>query len=125
MALNHKPLSAQDLKDIEGPQLASQFPVVFPNGAKFTVIEGLCNGCKQPIPREWVRGRVTRPIPSVAAVDAIGVCHSCRTTTRFFYRLHEDMSITGLTSKGRWARWKPRPSKLGMLLKALRWLFGR
>lgn len=46
---------------------------------------------------------------SVATVDAVGVCHPCKLVTRFNYRLHDDMRLTGLTENG-WATWRGKPS---------------
>jgi hypothetical protein len=89
--------------------IASQMPVVFNNGATWEEFKGECKICGKELPVEHVVGNVTRPIPSVAIVEAIGACLECRIATPYHYRLHDDMRITGLREEG-WRTWMPRRS---------------
>lgn len=119
------PPTERDLEVLSAPSLAGQFPVLFPNGRSWTAVDGRCSGCKGALKMACMRGTVTRPMPTVAVVEAIGVCTRCQVGTRFFYRLHDDLSISGLHGKGDWGRWQARPTAFGYVVKALRWLVGR
>lgn len=99
-------LTAADSELLSQPSIASQVPVRFANGACWSEVSGRCKSCDQPIPDGQLTGRVTRIVQSVIDVDAVGVCNSCTLLTRFRYRLHDDMRITGLTDGG-WAEWRP------------------
>ncbi|MCL4748264.1 MAG: hypothetical protein KJZ83_23070, partial [Burkholderiaceae bacterium] len=63
----------------------------------------------QDIPDDLLRGAVTKPLPSVAVIDAVGVCPHCKIATTFLYRLHDDMRITGPRADG-WRTWRPAPT---------------
>lgn len=117
--------SERDEEVLAGPCLADQFPVTFANDATWVSLDGCCVGCRTEIPMKDMRGFVTRPMSTVAVVEAIGVCRKCGVGTRFFYRLHDDMSISGLHGKGTWGRWQAQPTLKGYLQLGLRWLFGR
>lgn len=91
------------------PTIGSQMPVEFENGARWECLEGQCKGCGKLIEPSLLTGRVTRVVESVASIDAIGVCHPCALVTRFSYRVHKDMRISGMTEYG-WAAWRARPS---------------
>ena len=64
-------------------------------------------------------GAVSRPFSNVAVVDAAGVCQPCKLVTRYFYRLHDDMRITGLDAQGRWVAWQMRPTLSARLRQRL------
>ncbi|MEJ6003865.1 hypothetical protein [Paucibacter soli] len=70
------------------------------NGARWECFDGQCKGCGQDIAPGRVTGRLTRLVESVATVEAVGVCDPCKLVTRFHYRLHDDMRITGMTDDG-------------------------
>lgn len=81
------------------------FPVQFSVQSVWERMSGECKSCGKEILDEDFRGQVTRPIPSVAVVEAVGVCRHCNVLTAFLYRLHDDMRITG-PRDGKWLTWK-------------------
>ena len=117
------PLSDSDLELLKMPSIAAQMPVRFSNGAYWGRITGYCSDCGKEIPTASFTGRVTQPMESLATVEAVGFCKPCRLVTRFYYRLHDDMRITGPTEKG-WATWQAKSSifyRLGrFVLRAFR-----
>jgi hypothetical protein len=103
---------------MELPSIASQMPVWFKNGACWKRLEGRCKICGMTIQASRFTGRLSRLIEAVVTVEAVGVCLQCRMVTRFHYRLHDDMRISGMTDKG-WATWPARPSLFDRLRRAL------
>lgn len=104
------------------PPVASQMPVVFANGTCWNEITGSCRGCGQSFAESAFRGVVSRPLPSVAVIEAVGLCPHCRLITRFDYRLHSDMRMTGMRN-GRWSEWRTRRTLLGAIRRGIRKLF--
>ena len=111
--------------------LQSSFPVKFDTGLEFaevsTVINCKCARCRKPLFAEFVRGEVTRPIPSVAVIDAVGVCTECKVITTFFFRLHSNMSVSTVHN-GKWLTWDVRSQGAkkqftGFLLKHRNFIF--
>ena len=90
------------------PSIASQMPVQFQNGAVWEEFRAECKGCGQTLPHELVRGLLARQTPRMASIEASGVCRECKLLTRFVYRLHDDMTITG-PRNGRWLTWGGKP----------------
>lgn len=103
------PLSSRQRELLAMPTIASQFPIKFKNGNKFVELDGECNICHQEIPHALLTGLVSRPIESVAVIEAIGVCPDCIVATQYDYRLHDDMRITGMREDG-WKVWRGRKS---------------
>jgi hypothetical protein len=93
------------------PNIASQMPVEFDNGACWVAFTGECKFCGNDIPEKLLHGLVSRPITSVAVVEAIGVCPECRMATPFLYRMHDDMRLTGPRADG-WKTWRAEPTLL-------------
>lgn len=118
--MSRSPVSASDRELMALPSIASQMPVQFRSGARWECFDGQCNGCGQHIAPAKVTGRLTRLVESVATVEAVGLCAPCKLVTRFHYRLHDDMRITGMTDNG-WAMWQVRLS----ILDRLRAFFAR
>lgn len=87
----------------------SQLPIVFANKMQWTEFSGKCSCCGKPLTDEFVRGFVSRPIESVAVIEAVGFCYPCKRVTRFDYRVHDDMRLTGRREDG-WKTWKATPS---------------
>lgn len=104
-----KPISLRERALLDSPSIASQMPVEFPNGARFLEVTANCRPCGRIIPADLFRGIITRHSAHLITLDACGVCPSCRIATPFFYRLHDDMRITGPTDHG-WRTWRPNPS---------------
>lgn len=113
------PLTSRDHELLSMDRLSISFPVKFDNGAIWTGLEGKCRDCGEPVPSSSLRGLVTRPIPSVVVIEAVGICHPCKLVTRFDYRLHDDMRITGRSDAG-WATWKSEPSLLNRFMRSLK-----
>jgi hypothetical protein len=103
------PLTARDRELLAMPTLISQFPIFFDNNVCFGKIEGVCICCGKKLRQDCVRGLVSRPIPSVAVIEAVGVCNDCKLITRMDYRLHNDKRVTGLRTDG-WKTWRPAPT---------------
>jgi hypothetical protein len=103
------PLRQRDRELLAMPSVMSQFPVAFANTAVWEEFDGDCSCCGKTIQRDHVRGCVVRPIPGVATVEAAGVCGDCKLVTRFDYRLHDDMRLTGQREDG-WQTWKATPT---------------
>lgn len=113
--------SARDLELLAMPTIASQMPVVFANGAEWHSLKCECRGCGKVLPPEQVCGAVVLQNAHMVSVEASGVCHSCRVLTRYVYRLHDDMRITGPREDG-WHTWGGRsPSLFQRVMSA----FGR
>lgn len=102
-------LTPRDRELLAMPSVMSQFPVAFANNAVWEEFDGECSCCGKTLLREHVRGLVARPIPSVAVVEAAGVCGDCKLVTRFNYRLHDDMRLSGQREDG-WKTWKANPT---------------
>jgi hypothetical protein len=109
-------LSDEDRELVALPSIASQMPVRFANGACWERFDGQCKACGKDIDAARLTGKVTRPMESVATVEAVGVCPPCKLVTRFHYRLHNDMRISGPTDEG-WAAWQAKPSIFDRLRK--------
>lgn len=116
------PINDTDRELLAQPSIASQMPVVFANGARWDEMTGDCKICCEEIPTENFTGRVTRLMESVATVDAVGVCPTCKIVSRFNYRLHNDMRLSGRTDNG-WAQWQFRPTLLARVMKSVKDVF--
>ncbi len=114
-----KPITDRQRELLGMASIASQMPVEFPTGVCWTEFRGECKFCRGDIPDSHLRGQVTRPMPSVAIVEAIGVCPSCKMATPFLCRLYDDWRFSNLFD-GRWCTWRPSPS----LWDRLKRLFG-
>jgi hypothetical protein len=104
-----KPITQRERDLLGMASIASQMPVEFANGARWEDFTGNCKFCQRDIPGDLLRGAVTRPLPSVAVVEAVGVCPACRIATPFLYRMHDDMRLTGPREDG-WRTWRPEPT---------------
>lgn len=111
------PLSTADRDLLRMPSIASQMPVRMANGATWEALRGECKVCQRTIRDVRLTGRITQVVPTAITIDAVGVCDHCRIATRYHYRLHDDMRITGPTDQG-WATWQAQPA-LGRRLIAL------
>lgn len=115
-----KPISKRERELLGMDSIASQMPVEFPNGACWTELIGECKFCRREIPDDLLRGSVTRPLPSVTVVEAVGVCPDCRIATPFLYRMHDDRRLTGPCDGG-WCTWMAKPSLWERFKSLLRW----
>ncbi len=113
-----KPISERERQLLAMPSIASQFPVKFANGVCWTELTATCNLCCKEIPADLLRGAVSRPVPSVVVVEAVGACPDCRVATPFLYRMHDDKRVTGPSKHG-WQTWRP---ELSLRDRVCRWL---
>ena len=104
-----------------GP-LRQHFPVTLANGTTVHKVDGLCGSCGGVIDPERVHGRVSRPLETVAVVDAAGYCEACSFITELTLRLR----VVGSTyqaealSRDGWRKAMPLPPTLWHRLR--RWL---
>lgn len=124
-------LSDEDKALLALPPMHTHLPIVFASGYKLIEFCGECIRCKRQIEPALFRGRIDRTFERVAIIQAVGACHHCRLLTRFNYRVHDDLSITGVRD-GRWRRWESRivwtPKTIARsifrpVMRAVRWLF--
>lgn len=101
-----QPVTEADRELISAPSISDQMPVTFANGAAWQALIGYCKGCGAAIAAPLFRGRISRIVDATATVRAVGICHPCKLLTRFEYRLHDDLTITG-QREGQWCRWQP------------------
>lgn len=116
--------TARDLALLEMPSLDSQMPVQFANGTQWHSLECECRSCGKVLPIRQVRGAITRQTAHMATMEAVGVCHDCKLLTRFVYRLHDDMRMTGPRQDG-WHTWGGQQTGLIQRLKRLLGIGGR
>lgn len=104
-------VSDRQLELIGMKTIASQMPIRLAGGKRLINVNGRCGACKHELPDEQVTGIITYPLPTVAVMEAVGVCHKCEVVTSYDYRFHDDLRITGL-SNGSWKSWvsRRRPS---------------
>lgn len=88
------------------PTIQAQLPLVFPNGARWETFHARCNGCNNAIPDESFRGSISYQ-KNTFIIDALAHCDKCQLFMPIRYRLHPDMSMTGMDRDGRWMRWSP------------------
>lgn len=88
--------------------LSDSFPLVFANGARWDAFVGHCDRCARSIDAVNMKGSApawrSKLGPVVYDVRALGYCPECCLLTPFRYRMHDDMSMTGLKD-GKWCRW--------------------
>ena len=113
------PVTPRDLELFEMPTVISQFPIAFANGSECEEMDGECNACGKTLSREILRGLVSRPIETVAVIEAVGVCDTCKVFTRFYLRIHDDLRVTA-PRENAWRTWHPEPSFLERLFLWLR-----
>jgi len=95
--------------------LREHFPVKLENGATVHVVNGVCGACGAVIDPKMVRGRVSRPIGSVAVIEAAGYCEPCSYMTELYVRLRatgESYQAEAIGRDGRWRKVMPPPPTL-------------
>jgi hypothetical protein len=102
-------LTARDGQLIAMAPIAAQLPIKFDNGASWLTISCHCSGCDVVLGGQEVFGIIARPFRNVAILEAVGVCLKCTLLTRFEYRFHDDMRISGRREDG-WQTWRVQPT---------------
>lgn len=89
------------------PSLASQLPVVFANGERWTVeqLRARCQFCTGVFPDDRFTGRLTPNGQRMVQLDALGYCPACRKVTPCHYRLYDDQRFEGKNAQGTWTVW--------------------
>lgn len=114
-----KPITEEVKGLLEQPTILSQLPVVFDTGFRFDTLVGHCGKCHCGIDQQLLRGRITRLLPSVALVEAVGACNRCALLTRFNFRVYSDGRVGRYTARG-WVEYSPqRSTKHGFLSRLL------
>jgi len=109
------------------PALATQMPVIFPNGNTFKSIVARCCDCHTQIDAHHIFGSITRLDSHAVRVEGAWQCPVCALYARCDYRHYDDGRMAGIVD-GRWLTMMPRPAgRLSTirrrLWQALRWLF--
>lgn len=100
------------------PSIRSQLPVVYENGNQWDRIKFECVNCNKTLPADQVHGTLGKPFPTVAVLEAVGICVPCNVLTAFDWRLHNDKRVSGKRDGG-WVTWSVRPSFLSRLHRLL------
>lgn len=103
-----RPVSQEERDEITAfyrkcPRLDKVLPLTSPCTTVIQDLDCECPSCNKPIPAGAVAVDVTRPLPTVLSVNAIGVCPDCRLMTRFLMRFRQDGSWDSLRGKN-WVR---------------------
>jgi hypothetical protein len=123
------PLSQRDRELWQMPPIYQQLPIGFRNGRSWKAVDGRCYGCGRTIEPEHFRGLVSRPFENVAVLEAVAACRWCSLLTRYLWRLHDDLRITGRRGN-EWISCQAKPEAgvhllVGRLTRMLRSLFYR
>jgi hypothetical protein len=117
------PLTTHDRQLLAMNPIAAQLPVKFTNGASWQTINCHCSECNLVLGRDEVLGRISKPFDNVAVLEAIGICIACNLFTRFEYRFHDDLRITGRRADG-WHTWRSRKSPSSFFTKFKKIILG-
>jgi hypothetical protein len=102
-------------------KLSSQFPIVFPDGGTWTEFTCECNICSKDILDENTLGTVEL-VFGTYIIKATGYSKDCNFTTRYSYRMHPDMGMTGIDKTGNWYRWTPKRVPKSLVTRILNWI---
>lgn len=94
--------TSRDIELLCQPTLASQFPVTFANGVRFSRIEGTCPCCAERFTAVDLCGLVIRQNEHLVLIEASFMCHPCQILNRVVYRLHDSGCISWPDEQGRW-----------------------
>lgn len=104
----------------DGESIQAQMPIHFVNGMSLEQCITYCASCNQEITGDNFHGILDATYPKVVLLEGVGACVPCTTMTRYNFRIHDDLTITGLID-GKWQRWGSEPN----WLKRLQRLLGR
>lgn len=121
--LKTKWLSSRERELLRMPSISSQMPITFDNGSQLAAFAGECPFCNEDIRADLLLGVITRPMPSVATIEAVGICYQCEVVVPYLYRVYDDLRITGPRKDG-WKTWYPKQTILSWLYGRLKHLFG-
>lgn len=104
----------------------AQLPLRCPWGAQVREIPVGCGSCQKPIHKDWVRGVIKHPLPSMVEIEAVAVCRPCHRIAEASLRIYEDGRVL-MGSGGRWSRaveradwWQTILSQARRLLRHIR-----
>lgn len=99
-----EPMSQGQMQMLSMPTIASQLPIRYANGHVLERFEGSCCICSNPINPANLHGSIIQPFKSVAIIQAIGVCRSCKIGVPFHMRVRDDGTTDWRDAKGAWVR---------------------
>lgn len=120
-----QPPTARDLELALMPSIASQLPVLFANGTRVVTFTPECARCSKGLEGDAVRGAITRPLPRLAVIEAVGICHECSLLTRYLMRVYDDLTALHPTARGWQFRQPRRVSLLARVVRAVMNFLGR
>jgi hypothetical protein len=97
-----KPITSEQRKLLAAPTIESQMPIKFQNGTTLTDWGGYCLVCEEPIQPDQLRGNITQVLPSVATIDAVGICPACNLLTPFHIRIRDTLAMEWQENNGQW-----------------------
>jgi hypothetical protein len=115
---NGPPPSPAELRIWGCPPVGLSLPIQFTSGNRLSELHFGCPFCKQEIDPQNVHGEITRPLETVAVIEAIGRCPRCKVGIPFFFRIYSDLSMASLTTSG-WRFFRARPRGLARIRLAL------
>lgn len=102
--------------------IKDQLPFRCPWGAQIHDLPTRCGSCQNLIDPAWIRGLIKQPVQGVIEVEAVAVCHPCRSILDVGVRVYEDGRVL-VGSGGRWRkavetpRWRSVWSQVQRLLR--------
>jgi len=105
------PISDGQFQTLSMPTIESQLPLKYANGYVLEIFEGNCSICDTRIKPQNLHGSIKVPFPSIAIIEAVGMCHSCKVAIPFFMRVRDDGSTDWRDSKGNWVIGKAESKK--------------
>lgn len=90
-----RPLSKDEVEAFQsawrqGRPIVGHLPITFRSGSSMDTFTGHCPVCGTAMPDEDLRGRVTRPTPETAIVEACAPCRPCRIWVPFYFIVRTD-----------------------------------
>ena len=106
------PITPEQLERLNKSTIVSQLPLRYANGFVLTNFIGSCSICLSPIESSDLHGTIVQPFKSVAIVEAVGMCRSCKVFSPFFMRIMDDGTRETFDSKGNWKVERHQPAPL-------------
>jgi hypothetical protein len=88
------PLQKRNHELLGMPSIQSQFPINFENGNGWDEFNVHCDSCGNVLASDLVTGIVSKPMPKVAVIEAVGCCDKCKAVFNIDYRMYDNLSVT-------------------------------
>ena len=95
-------ISQSQIDSLNMPNINSQLPLKFESGYVLKGFCGYCSICNNPIKAKDMHGSIHQPFPSVAIIEAIGLCRSCKIAVPFLMRVRANGTTDWKDSNGNW-----------------------